>query len=806
MVILDRYILTGGDDAQSVGGVTNVEGVTHLVSAVGQDITFRFVDIPILQGSTITSAFVSLTISDSSKNDAEGTWYGHDVDDSYQMTDESSGEIAALVNTSASVAWTTNDLGSVGARISTPDLASLIQEIVNRPGWVPGNSITLIYRHNSATDVLNVGAFEALSGEAGLTVDYTPTTEVLGDVSVQGGWSVSVEGTPEAVPEPVTAAATGTANAPSVAIAVPAGNAAATGAANNPTVVTVPNVSVNAGVATGTGVAEGVTASQGPGSVGSINIEGRRLLERTGGGGVTTPLTVSMWFRADVGGGGEMWYQGAEGMVNFLLLGTPSDQLDLAKSGTDLFGLTITQGKWYYVAATSDASENVVLYWRAEGESTLQSTSAAFAPLTVANTRLIFGGAQDNSLNWNGQIALGRVWDSVLTQTQLMAESQSASAVVAAWGDWPFASVATETTDISGNGRTLTANGAGSHTDHIGPKITVSSGVGAAEAATGTGTANNAAVDAVSNTSANAGVATGTGVANDATVTTAAATNAPAGEAAASGIAAEPTVTTVPNIVANAGLASGSGVADNAAATTAAQALAGLASGTGTANAPVPTGAAAANAGDGAATGQAFDATVTVGALTNAPAEAAIGTGTADDVTSTGTSSASPEMAAAAGAAFDAVVSAVGNTSAAAGVATATGAAFDPGATSDTIVEPPEVIGTGTAFAPTVVVTGNVNVTPGVATATGQAYDATFQGPIVYVPPPVQITVVEHDNRVTVVEVVNEVEVIDPPNIVSVVDSDHRVTVADKGTVTVVDPPNVATVTDPDNRLLVVEG
>jgi hypothetical protein len=225
-------------------------------------------------------------------------------------------------------------------------------------------------------------------------------------------------------------------------------------------------------------------------------------------------------------------------------------------------------------------------------------------------------------------------------------------------------------------------------------------------AATATGTANNPN----SSVKASAGVATGTGTADN---TTSRVSPTPA-TASATGAAQAPS----PAIKVNPTSADGTGTAFNATISTgsATNAPAGLASGTGTANnpsasiAPTPTTAAATGTAQNTTskvsptpatatgTGVANNATVVTGAITNAAAGLASGTGTANNTTSK--VSPTPATAVAAG-----VVSAVSlSIRASAEAATALGVANTP--TVTTVVFVPPTFGTaqaGTMVTPTAV-------------------------------------------------------------------------------------------------------
>ena len=55
--------------------------------------------------------------------------------------------ISSRPRTTASVAWPVppwQPVGASGPDQLTPNLASVIQEVVSRPGWAPGNALTVI--------------------------------------------------------------------------------------------------------------------------------------------------------------------------------------------------------------------------------------------------------------------------------------------------------------------------------------------------------------------------------------------------------------------------------------------------------------------------------------------------------------------------------------------------------------------------------------------------------------------------------------------------------------------------------------
>ncbi len=110
----------------------------------------RFVDLPILQGSTIDSAFVVFHAHEGkgAEDVAELTIVGEDVDDAVTFDETNFSESMLLtdrVRTTAEVEWTVDEDWTIWQPYKTANIGSIIQEIVDRPGWSSGNAIALIF-------------------------------------------------------------------------------------------------------------------------------------------------------------------------------------------------------------------------------------------------------------------------------------------------------------------------------------------------------------------------------------------------------------------------------------------------------------------------------------------------------------------------------------------------------------------------------------------------------------------------------------------------------------------------------------
>ena len=111
----------------------------------GVGLTFSNVAIP--QGATITSAYLQL---DARGNDSaigvNSYISAENVDNSTNgWSTETDFESRYANRTAGNVTW--DNIGSwvAGTWYTSPDISSVVQTIVNRPGWVSGNNLSLFW-------------------------------------------------------------------------------------------------------------------------------------------------------------------------------------------------------------------------------------------------------------------------------------------------------------------------------------------------------------------------------------------------------------------------------------------------------------------------------------------------------------------------------------------------------------------------------------------------------------------------------------------------------------------------------------
>jgi hypothetical protein len=139
----------------------------------------RFTDVQVPPGATVTSAYVQFRVDEVSTGSTSITIRAEDSDDpaTYSST---KGSVTSRPVIGAvpwrPVGWTS--LGAAGPDQRTPNLASLVQKVVDRPGWAAGNALALQF---SGTGRRTAVAFERPDpGAAVLHVEYTTASAGAG--------------------------------------------------------------------------------------------------------------------------------------------------------------------------------------------------------------------------------------------------------------------------------------------------------------------------------------------------------------------------------------------------------------------------------------------------------------------------------------------------------------------------------------------------------------------------------------------------------------------------------------------------
>ncbi len=185
MAVLNLVINASTDDARNLtpNGTFNATAVTqHIGNFTGSIyyIGWRFNAVTIPQGATISSAILTMYVSNvNGGTTALASFWGDAVDNS--VTYDSVNTPQGRVHTTAVVnqTFTTANWVTVGYQLTSteiPELKTLVQEIVNRAGWVSGNALSIVATDNGSTSPGYVGfaTFDNASTKASkLDITYT---------------------------------------------------------------------------------------------------------------------------------------------------------------------------------------------------------------------------------------------------------------------------------------------------------------------------------------------------------------------------------------------------------------------------------------------------------------------------------------------------------------------------------------------------------------------------------------------------------------------------------------------------------
>jgi VCBS repeat-containing protein len=138
------------DAEEYANGVTTIDSSDLEIVDDGDDqqvVGLRYVGIDIPPTITITNAYIQFTADEISSEDTSLLIQGEDIDQALAF-EETALNVSSRTKTTASVSWNPNPwstVGESGPDQRTPNIAAIIQEIIERPGWSSGNSLAFIF-------------------------------------------------------------------------------------------------------------------------------------------------------------------------------------------------------------------------------------------------------------------------------------------------------------------------------------------------------------------------------------------------------------------------------------------------------------------------------------------------------------------------------------------------------------------------------------------------------------------------------------------------------------------------------------
>ncbi|MCH7730468.1 type II secretion system protein [Patescibacteria group bacterium] len=146
---IEVRVASSSDDAEerlSNGSVNLTSSDLELIrdGSNDQEVGMRFRNVTIPQGATITNVYIEFETDETRSEATSVTFYAQDIDDAPTFS-SSTNNITSRTKTTASVAW--NNIpawNTVSEKHQTPNLSSIVQEVIDRPGWSSGNDLVVI--------------------------------------------------------------------------------------------------------------------------------------------------------------------------------------------------------------------------------------------------------------------------------------------------------------------------------------------------------------------------------------------------------------------------------------------------------------------------------------------------------------------------------------------------------------------------------------------------------------------------------------------------------------------------------------
>lgn len=174
-------IITGNDDAEE----SRIDGGMSLTSSdleIGNDggdeqfTGIRFQNVSVPQGAIISNAFIRMRADETDGIGSQLNIYikAQDIDNAAQFTTANS-NISSRTLTTAQHTWPDGSVPAWNASTvyDTPDISTLVQELVDRLGWSSGNAMAFVYWSDMGETSERVGDSYEGGWPAELHFDYT---------------------------------------------------------------------------------------------------------------------------------------------------------------------------------------------------------------------------------------------------------------------------------------------------------------------------------------------------------------------------------------------------------------------------------------------------------------------------------------------------------------------------------------------------------------------------------------------------------------------------------------------------------
>lgn len=167
------------DDVEEVstGGTPDIASSDYEVvvdGATTQQLGFRFQNVTIPNGYTIQAAYLRLVGDESQSAGTENVdIYGEAADNSSTFS-TAANNLTGRTKTTAKVDWDALAGSVPGTLVTSPDIKTVVQEIVNRAGWSSGNAMSVILAPGGSNATRTYESYDGqFYSSAMLHIEYT---------------------------------------------------------------------------------------------------------------------------------------------------------------------------------------------------------------------------------------------------------------------------------------------------------------------------------------------------------------------------------------------------------------------------------------------------------------------------------------------------------------------------------------------------------------------------------------------------------------------------------------------------------
>ncbi len=156
----------------------------------------RFQSVNIPKGVIITHATIDFTVAQADAAEVTSlVIYGEDDDEPAAYSSAITGDISNRNRTSASVNWTAATWDTVNTTQSTPNITSIVQEIVSRADWCGGDDMAFVIE---GTGLRNAYARDAANGyQPVLNIQYAEDSVVAGSSCMESTLTRAIIASPD---------------------------------------------------------------------------------------------------------------------------------------------------------------------------------------------------------------------------------------------------------------------------------------------------------------------------------------------------------------------------------------------------------------------------------------------------------------------------------------------------------------------------------------------------------------------------------------------------------------------------------